>query len=109
MKDFKIFISESNMSELDIKLDEYNKTLKEKFAINLDKYKDELEGGMADNITVEEILSVPLEYLIKGIETEFEHTNRPYKALAIALDHFFENPPESFKYYIGLDAVEKVL
>jgi len=109
MKTFKHFIIEGKMSDLDIKKKEYNYILKNKFGITLDDYTDNISGGVADNITIEEILQLSLITLIKGITVELEHTNDPNKALEIALDHLFENPPNSFKYYIGLDKMEKEL
>lgn len=92
--------------------DNYNERLQTLFSIDLNNYHDELIGGVADSIVVEQILKVPIDELIRGIETEFEHTNDPYKALSIALDHLFENPPNSFRYYDeeeGLPNMERTL
>lgn len=86
--------------------------LMQKFGIDLDEYKNSLVGGVADNITIDQIMEIPLEDLIVGIETEFEHTNDSYEALEIALDHFYEDPPNSFLYYddeVGLPNMEKQL
>ena len=92
-------ILESTMSDLDVDKTEFENQLNSRFGIELDKYRDQLVGGVADNLSVEEIVQVPIEELLKGIEVEFEHTNDPYKAMEIALDHLFEKPPQSFNYY----------
>ena len=40
-------------------------------------------------------LKISIDQLIKGIDTEMEHTKKPSEALKIAIDHFKEDP----KYY----------
>lgn len=40
-------------------------------------------------------LKVSLDQLMKGVDTEMEHTKKPSEALKIAIDHFKEDP----KYY----------
>ena len=109
MKNFKSFLKEFQMSDLDISKQELGSILKQKYKIDLDAFQDQLLGGVADNISLEAILRIPKKELLKGIEVEFEHTSDPYKAFEIALDHLLENPPESYKYYIGLEKMENDL
>lgn len=45
--------------------------------------------------TVLNELKVSLDQLMKGVDTEMEHTKKPSEALRIAIDHFKEDP----KYY----------
>lgn len=40
-------------------------------------------------------LKISIDQLMKGVDTEMEHTKKPSKALKIAIDHFKEDP----KYY----------
>jgi hypothetical protein len=78
------------------------------------KYKlfieDEIEGGLADQYTCEQIANkhnVPLEdimnQLYKGIEVEMEHTDDKELAKEIAKDHLTEYP----YYYDELEKMEK--
>jgi len=78
------------------------------------KYKqgfteENLEGGMADKKTVEDIakkhkldVEVIKKHLNDGIKVEMEHTNLKTKAKEIAMDHIFEDP----KYYDKLSKME---
>jgi hypothetical protein len=78
------------------------------------KYKqgfteENLEGGMADKKTVEDIakkhkldVEVIKKQLNDGIKVEMEHTNLKTKAKEIAMDHIFEDP----KYYDKLSKME---
>ena len=77
----------------------------------LDSVKDanEIKGGLADKISIEELskkhkVSVDeiVEQLLKGIEVELEHTNDKDKAKEIAMDHLFEMPD----YYTKLKKME---
>lgn len=92
--------------------------------VDLSKYKlkedeeeeyQEIEGGLADQGTVDQIDNIedlandkadPNEFLpnqiIKGMEVEMEHTNDPRQALEIAMDHLVEIPD----YYDHLDDME---
>lgn len=72
--------------------------------------KDQIEGGKADNDTVDSIAKkwdVPTgdieKELADGIGVEREHTDDPKKAREIALDHLIELPD----YYTRLDDMEK--
>ncbi len=78
------------------------------------KYKqgfteENLEGGISDNKTLQDIakkhkvdLSVLEKELNKGIKTEMEHTDNKSKAKEIAMDHLFEDP----EYYTKLKRME---
>jgi hypothetical protein len=90
----------------------------EKAGDNLDKKDDikksddsnELQGGKADNLTVEDIAKkhkVEVEFiedqLKAGMEVEKEHTTDTEEQKEIALDHLSESPT----YYIDLAEMEK--
>ena len=78
------------------------------------KYKqgfteENLEGGIADKKTVEDIakkhkldVEVIKKHLNDGIKVEMEHTNLKTKAKEIAMDHIFEDP----NYYAKLKKME---
>jgi hypothetical protein len=78
------------------------------------KYKqgfteENLEGGLADKKTVEDIakkhkldVEVIKKHLNDGIKVEMEHTNLKTKAKEIAMDHIFEDP----NYYTKLKKME---
>lgn len=73
--------------------------------------EEELEGGLADAMSLEEIAElhdVPFEQIekqvAKGIAVEMEHTNDTTKANEIAKDHVVEDPA----YYDKLEDVEDV-
>lgn len=78
------------------------------------KYKqgfteENLEGGISDNKTLQDIakkhkvdLSVLEKELNKGMKTEMEHTDNKSKAKEIAMDHLFEDP----EYYTKLKKME---
>jgi len=70
---------------------------------------EELKGGVADDITLEELASkhdVSISHIVnqlsKGIRVELEHTDRALDALDIAIDHIFEDP----NYYTKLAKIE---
>jgi len=78
-------------------------------------YMDALEGGEAENLTIEDIAdkhNVPVKYIEmimpSAIDIEMEHTDDPDVAARIALDHLFETP----LYYdekLGLPDMEEEL
>ena len=80
---------------------------------NLYKAQDnenEIEGGLADGKTCEDIakkhkvsLESIKEELKRGMEVEKEHTSDEEKAKEIAMDHIFESPT----YYQDLAKIEK--
>ena len=78
----------------------------QKYQINLDEFHQKLEGGVADKITINDIIKIPIKTLIMGIEVEYEHTNNAEIALEIVLDHLFENLPKSLNYYTLLKDME---
>jgi hypothetical protein len=72
--------------------------------------EDEIEGGLADNKTVEDIakkhrvdVNVIKKQLDMGVKVEREHTNNKERAIEIALDHLVEFPD----YYDRLRKMEK--
>lgn len=67
---------------------------------NMEDYKDRLPGGMADG---KKPTDFPKETLVKGIETEMEHTSDAKLAREIAMDHLTEDP----QYYDKLESIEK--
>ncbi len=66
----------------------------------MEDYKDRLPGGMADG---KKPTDFPKETLVKGIETEMEHTSDAKLAREIAMDHLTEDP----QYYDKLESIEK--
>lgn len=81
-----------------------------KFVRKIKKSKDEMEGGLADEMTCEQIAKkhkVPLadimKELEKGTKIEMEHTDRKRHAREIAKDHLVESPV----YYTELEKMEK--
>lgn len=75
-----------------------------------DAKDDEIEGGLADKMSIEDIakkhnvsVDVIVEQLIKGIDVEYEHTKDKNKATEIAKDHLVEMPD----YYDKLEEMEK--
>lgn len=79
--------------------EDYSAMLKDK-GIDISKVKDKLKGGKADK---KQPTDFPLDQLEKGIEVEKEHTDDPYKAIEIAMDHLAEDT----KYYTKLEKMEK--
>jgi len=71
--------------------------------------EDELEGGEADEMTIEKLAKKHktkveniINQLMKGIAVEREHTNEVNLAMEIAMDHVSEDP----KYYDKLEKIE---
>jgi hypothetical protein len=71
--------------------------------------EDELEGGDADEMTIEKLAKKHktkveniINQLMKGIAVEREHTNEVNLAMEIAMDHVAEDP----KYYDKLEKIE---
>jgi hypothetical protein len=71
--------------------------------------EDKLEGGLADNMSFEDLAkkhNVSVEDIInqmeKGVNIEMEHTSEMLLAFEIAMDHLFEDP----KYYDKLEKIE---
>jgi len=82
----------------------YRKMLREEFGIDMDKFRDKnrVPGGYGDKARVQDF---PLDQVRKGVEVELEHTDDPYVALEIALDHLVE----SDQYYDSLEEMETSL
>ena len=83
-----------------IEADMTQKVLKRKFDLDLDAYEDTIPGGYADGRHPREFL---LEQIVLGVEVELEHTDDPYLALEIALDHLSEEE----NYYTYLEDMEE--
>ena len=71
--------------------------------------EDELEGGNADELTIETLAKKHktkveniINQLMKGVAVEKEHTSEINLALEIAMDHVAEDP----KYYDKLEKIE---
>ena len=71
--------------------------------------EDELEGGEADEMTIEKLAKKHktkveniINQLMKGIAVEREHTNEVNLAMEIAMDHVAEDP----EYYDKLEKIE---
>lgn len=65
--------------------------------IDLEKSKDQIKGGLADKLSIEQIadkhgVSVKSikKQIKKGTKVEMEHTDDPTKAAEIARDHVYE-------------------
>lgn len=65
-----------------------------------DEHEDQLEGGLADKSHPSDF---DKEQLVKGLEVELEHTNKPDLAMEIAMDHLEEIPD----YYDHLEEMEE--
>jgi len=104
MKTFRQLI-ESRENE-NIKYDRYRQTIKDKFDIDINNFKNnKVNGGKGDEFKAKDIIKFELKQILKGIEIEQEHTTDKLIALEIVLDHL-----EEFKnYYIPyLEDMEKL-
>lgn len=66
----------------------------------VNRLPDTLKGGFGDEANE---FDFDEEQLVKGIGVELEHTDNPYIAKEIALDHLTEHP----QYYEYLEKMEK--
>lgn len=89
---------DSPAGEVD-KKETFRKAILEHAKLDINMFKEQLKGGLADGKAVTDF---PLEQLIEGIETEMEHTTNPMLALEIAMDHLVELED----YYTRLEAME---
>ena len=78
-------------------------------SLKKDITEDEIEGGLADQLTIETIskkhgVSIDdiIDQLVKGLDVEMEHTKELNIAMEIAMDHVSEDP----KYYDKLSKIE---
>jgi Protein of unknown function (DUF5661) len=78
----------------------YRQAIKAAYQIDIKSFKDTLWGGMADGKAV---TTYDLQQLLTGIKFEMEHSNDPFIALEIAMDHL-ERIPD---YYSRLDRLER--
>lgn len=81
------------------KQEAYRKAILEHAKLDINVFKEQLKGGLADSKAVTDF---PLDQLIEGIETEMEHTTDPMLALEIAMDHLVELDD----YYTRLEVME---
>jgi len=79
---------------------ELEMALKDEYGINLDEFKQKLEGGLADKYEPEDF---PVDQILKGIDVELEHVDCPYAAMEIAMDHLVEMDD----YYDRLSEMEQ--
>ena len=85
------------------------KGVKKSEEVDIEKAKDQIKGGLADKLSIEQIaekhgVSVKSinKQIKKGIKVEMEHTDDKDKAAEIAKDHLTEDP----KYYTRLAKME---
>lgn len=84
-------------------------TLKDHMKYKQGFTEENLEGGVADGKTLQDIakkhkveVDILKKEFVQGIKTEMEHTNNKSKAKEITMDHLFEDP----KYYTKLKKME---
>lgn len=77
----------------------YKKAIYDKFHVSIDVYEDQIHGGLGDHA---DILKMPLDQILIGMDIEKEHTDDPLIALEITLDHLTEDKA----YYIKLVKME---
>jgi hypothetical protein len=82
--------------------------LKEKFGIDINEYYgDNIRGGIFNKMK-HDLNTIDFNELLMGIEIEMkEHSDNPYIAMEIALDHLFEHP--GAPYYTYLKEMEEKL
>lgn len=73
--------------------------IKKSLAAVLQKFKDEIPGGLADN---KQLKDFDARQIGMGKKVEAEHTDDPSKQVEIAMDHLTENP----EYYDKLKEIE---
>jgi hypothetical protein len=78
----------------------YRTAILEKHAVDIDNFRDQLPGGLADG---QDITKYDLDQLLLGIKIEMEHTSEKLKALEISTDHLEEIPD----YYTRLEEMEE--
>jgi hypothetical protein len=75
------------------------KMLKDEFDIDMDEYEDQMEGGKGEKAKPSDF---DIDQIKMGVEVEMEHTDDPYTALEITMDHLTEFED----YYTQLDEME---
>ena len=73
--------------------------LKQEFGIDVDEFQDQVAGGKGD---LAEPSDFEVDQIKQGVEVEMEHTDDPYIALEIVLDHL----TEADDYYTRLTKME---
>ena len=111
MDDFKKMMNSSLKKAFDSMGPDYDPIVKNTVLNNLieDIAEDELEGGIADELTIETMVKKHkvkvddiVSQLMKGLEVESEHTSEINLAMEIAMDHVAEDA----KYYDKLEKIE---
>lgn len=108
-----IMISNTNNSsardpKVEEKFENYRKTIKDAFRIDIKKFKEKLTGGYADG---KAITDYDLGELLEGIKWEREHANDSLIPLEIAMDHL-ERIPDYYSHLLTMErecASEKLL
>ena len=100
----KKYLRQSQFIDYDQEFEKYRQTLLILYGIDLNLISlNKLQGGKADNMRIQQIINIPLEQIIDGIEIQMEHTYSPEIALQIALDHLGENK----EYYTYLKQMQQ--
>jgi len=111
MDDFKKMMNSSLKNAFDRMGPDYDPIVKntELNKLKKDIAEDELEGGIADELTIETMAKKHkvkvddiVSQLMKGLEVESEHTSEINLAMEIAMDHVAEDA----KYYDKLEKIE---
>ena len=73
--------------------------------IDINQYKQSLDSGKSKNFNIKDITNYDIQQICNGIKIQMQHTDNPYIALQIALDHLaqFNN------YYTYLIKMQKYL
>jgi hypothetical protein len=90
------------------KFEEYRKTIKDSYQVDIKNFKDKIPGGMADG---KPVTNYNLKELLEGIKWEREHTNDSLLALEMAMDHL-ERIPDYYTHLVSMEracASEKLL
>ena len=101
----KKYLRQSQFIDYDQEFEKYRQTLLILYGIDLNLISlNKLQGGKADNMRIQQIINIPLEQIIDGIEIQMEHTYSPEIALQIALDHLYG---ENKQYYTYLKQMQQ--
>lgn len=83
----------------------YRNIIYKKYRIDINKFSQSIKGGKSDNFNISDIVNYDISQICKGINVQMQHTNDPYIALQITLDHL-----DQFKnYYTYLIRMQKFI
>lgn len=68
---------------------------------------NQIDGGLAKNMKVWEITTIPLKQILKGIKVQFQHTPDVSKAIEIALDHLYGEDKFYYTHLAKMEAENK--